>query len=46
MGEEQIVEEYNNALADCASDPAIVATLSRQKETLLSKIAQMKVLGT
>jgi uncharacterized protein (TIGR02284 family) len=42
MGEEQILDAYDAALKDCASDPEIVATLTRQKATLLTKIAQMK----
>lgn len=42
MGEEQIVDAYDTALKDFASDPEIVATLTRQKATLLTKIAQMK----
>jgi uncharacterized protein (TIGR02284 family) len=41
-GEEQIVDAYDAALKDCASDQAIVATLAQQKATLLTKIAQMK----
>jgi hypothetical protein len=31
MGEEQVVEEYNKALKECALDPTIVATLHKQK---------------
>ena len=46
MGEEQVVDEYDKALDECASDPAIVATLTRQKEALLRKIAEMKRLAT
>lgn len=42
MGDEQIVDAYDAALKDFASDPEIVATLTRQKATLLTKIAQMK----
>ena len=42
MGEEQIVDAYDTALKDFASDPEIVATLTRQKATLLTKIEQMK----
>lgn len=42
MGEEQIVDAYDTALKDFASDPEIVATLTRQKATLLTKIAQMR----
>jgi uncharacterized protein (TIGR02284 family) len=42
MGEEQIVDAYDTALKDFASDPEIGATLTRQKATLLTKIAQMK----
>ena len=41
-GEEQIVDAYDTALKDFASDPEIVATLTRQKATLLTKIAQMR----
>ena len=46
MGEEQVVDEYNQALEECESDPAIVETLTRQKNMLLSKIAQMKSMAT
>ena len=46
MGEEQIVKECDEALKECASDPAITATLNRQKETLLGKISQMKSMET
>ena len=46
MGEEHIVEQYDTALKECASDPAMVATLTRQKDTLLTKIAEMKRLET
>lgn len=41
-GEEQILSDYDEALKDCATDPAITATLRRQRETLLTKIAEMK----
>ncbi|GLH76687.1 hypothetical protein SSBR45G_15950 [Bradyrhizobium sp. SSBR45G] len=43
-GEEQIVADYDDALKDCAGDPAVTATLRRQRETLLAKIAEMKQL--
>ena len=46
MGEEQVIKEYDEALKECASDPAITATLTRQKETLLAKIAKMKNMQT
>ena len=46
MGEEQIVKEYDEALDENAADPAITATLTRQKQTLLAKIAEMKALET
>jgi hypothetical protein len=45
-GEEQIVKEYDYALKECAADPAITATLTRQKQALLAKIAEMKALET
>ncbi|MGJ5181455.1 ferritin-like domain-containing protein [Bradyrhizobium oligotrophicum] len=45
-GEEQIVADYDDALKDCAGDPAITATLRRQRGTLLTKIAEMKQLET
>ena len=46
MGEEQVSKEYDEALKEYASNPAITATLSRQKETLLAKIAKMKSMQT
>ena len=46
MGEEQIVKEYDSALEESASDPEISAVLNRQKQTLLSKIAEMKRMET
>jgi uncharacterized protein (TIGR02284 family) len=46
MGEEQVVKEYDKAIEECASDPAIVATLNKQKTMLLTKIAQMKSMQT
>lgn len=45
-GEEQIVKEYDDALKEGATDPAITATLTRQKQALLAKIAEMKALET
>ncbi|BAM90320.1 conserved hypothetical protein [Bradyrhizobium oligotrophicum S58] len=45
-GEEQIINQYDDALKDCAGDPAITATLRRQRERLLVKIAEMKQLAT
>ena len=45
-GEEQILKEYDDALKECAADPAITATLTRQKQALLAKIAEMKALET
>jgi uncharacterized protein (TIGR02284 family) len=41
-GEEQVVAQYDQALEDCAGDPAVTAKLTRQKQTLLAKIDQMK----
>jgi uncharacterized protein (TIGR02284 family) len=45
MGEEQIVKEYDDALAE-TSTPEITAVLTRQKQTLLAKIAEMKRMET
>jgi uncharacterized protein (TIGR02284 family) len=44
-GEEHIVEEYDNALREMAGDAKIVEVLTRQKENLLTKIAEMKGLS-
>jgi uncharacterized protein (TIGR02284 family) len=46
MGEEQILKEYDNALQENATDPQMTAILNRQKQALLSKIAEMKRLET
>lgn len=45
-GEEQIVKEYDDALQEVHGDPKITSTLTRQKQTLLTKIATMKALET
>jgi uncharacterized protein (TIGR02284 family) len=45
-GEEQILSDYDDALKDCAGDPAITATLRKQRDTLLAKIGEMKRLAT
>jgi uncharacterized protein (TIGR02284 family) len=42
MGEEQIIKEYDAALQEFASDSATTTILNRQKETLLTKIDEMK----
>ena len=41
-GEQNIVEEYDDALREMSSDPKITEILTRQKENLLTKIAEMK----
>ena len=41
-GEQNIVEEYDDALCEMSSDPKITEILRRQKENLLAKIADMK----
>ncbi|MBR1092656.1 PA2169 family four-helix-bundle protein [Bradyrhizobium manausense] len=46
MGEKQVVEEYDRAIEECVSDRALVDTLTRQKQTLLAKIAQMERLAS
>ncbi|NPU13120.1 PA2169 family four-helix-bundle protein [Bradyrhizobium sp. 83002] len=44
-GEEQILGQYDDALKDCADDAATTATLTRQRQSLQAKIAQMKQLA-
>jgi uncharacterized protein (TIGR02284 family) len=44
-GEENIVEEYDEALREMAADPKMTEILTRQKEKLLMKIAEMKKLS-
>ncbi|MGY3452091.1 ferritin-like domain-containing protein [Bradyrhizobium sp. USDA 4353] len=44
-GEEQILGQYDNALQECAGDAATTATLTRQRDSLQAKIAQMKQLA-
>jgi hypothetical protein len=46
MGEKQVIEEYDGAIEECASDQELVDTLTRQKQTLLAKIAEMERLET
>lgn len=41
-GEENIVEEYNDALREACGDSNVTPILTRQKELLLSKIAEMR----
>lgn len=41
-GEQNIVEEYDDALQEMSDDPKITEVLKRQKENLLTKIAEMK----
>jgi uncharacterized protein (TIGR02284 family) len=41
-GEENIVEEYNDALREAREDPDVTAVLTRQKANLLTKIAEMR----
>ena len=45
-GEKQVVDEYDKAIQECSSDRGLVETLTRQKQTLLTKIAQMERLAT
>lgn len=42
MGEEEVMGEYNKAIEECAADPTTVATLTRQRDALGSKITIMK----
>jgi uncharacterized protein (TIGR02284 family) len=44
-GELNVVEEYDSALREQAGDPKITEILTRQKENLLTKIAEMKRLA-
>ena len=46
MGEKQVVDEYDKAIEECSSDRDLVATLIRQKNTLLAKIAEMERIQT
>ena len=46
MGEKQVVDEYDKAIVECSSDRELVATLTRQKQTLLAKIAEMERIQT
>jgi uncharacterized protein (TIGR02284 family) len=41
-GEENVVEEYNDALREASGDPNVTGILTRQKENLLAKIAEMR----
>jgi uncharacterized protein (TIGR02284 family) len=44
-GEEDIVKDYDGALKEMVSDPRISEILTRQREKLLVKIAEMKTLS-
>jgi uncharacterized protein (TIGR02284 family) len=44
-GEEHIVEEYNAALKESADNPALSETLTRQRDALVAKIAEMRKLS-
>ena len=44
-GEENIVGEYDEALREMNGDPRIMEILTRQKQNLLTKIAEMKKLS-
>ena len=46
MGEKQVVDEYDKAIVECSSDRELVATLTRQKHSLLAKIAEMERIQT
>jgi hypothetical protein len=41
-GEENLVEEYNDALREASEDPNVTQILTRQKANLLTKIAEMR----
>ena len=41
-GEQNIVEEYDDALNEMSGDPRITEILKRQKENFLTKIVEMK----
>jgi uncharacterized protein (TIGR02284 family) len=45
-GEEDIVGLYDETLRQMGNDPKLSGTLSRQRETLLTKIERMKTLAT
>ena len=42
MGEKQVVEEYDRAIEECSSDRELVDILTRQRQTLLAKIAEIE----
>ena len=44
-GEEHIVEEYDAALKESAGNPALSEILTRQRDTLVAKIAEMRKLA-
>lgn len=44
-GEENIVQEYDDALREMSGDPKITEILTRQRQNLLTKIAEMKKLS-
>ena len=44
-GEEHIVEEYDAALKESASNPVLSEILTRQRDTLIAKIAEMRKLA-
>lgn len=44
-GEEHIVEEYEAALKESAGNPALSEILTRQRDTLVAKIAEMRKLA-
>jgi uncharacterized protein (TIGR02284 family) len=46
MGEKQVVDEYDKAIEECSSNRDLVATLTRQKNALLAKIAEMERIQT
>jgi uncharacterized protein (TIGR02284 family) len=43
-GEENIVEEYNDALREASEEPNLTEVLTRQKKNLLAKITEMRKL--
>ena len=42
MGEEQFINQYDEAIKECSFDSKTVAVLTTQRSILLGKIAQMK----
>jgi uncharacterized protein (TIGR02284 family) len=46
MGEQQVIDEYKQAIADSSAYPATIEILNRQKAALQNKIAQMKTMET